>query len=176
VHRAALWMADSINEETALPMLVFPLFGMMCAGQRVWREFLVKTPAWVWWLGVAAGIALHCWEANYLMPIGFEPAALSLKLGRLMTGVCIFALVVRQPLMRDPFPKVSHYAFGLHFMHPAIILLLLIIEKHLLGQPYFEWRVYVVPMLVINYLLTFWITFAICLLLGRFKRLEFLIV
>ena len=28
-------------------------------------------------------------------------------------------------------------------MHPFIILMLLILEKRLLGQPFFEWRVYV---------------------------------
>ena len=93
-----------------------------------------------------------------------------------MTSFCIFALIVRHPLMCDPFPKVSHYAFGLHFMHPAIILMLSMLELHFLGNAIHEWRIYALPMLAINLLLTFGVTFCLCLVMGRFKRLEFLIV
>ena len=102
--------------------------------------------------------------------------ALFVKLGRIVTGFAVFALFIRLPLMRDPFPRVSHYAFGLHFMHPSIILLLSLIELKLFGPMITEYRQFVLPVLVINLALTLTITFCLCLLVGRFKRLEFLVV
>ena len=47
-------------------------------------------------------------------------AASLVKLGRIISSFAVFALFMRKPMMRDPFPKVSHHAFGIHFMHPAI--------------------------------------------------------
>ena len=120
VHRAALWMCNPAIDEMALPMLVFPLFGMMSAGQKGWRNFLVKTPGWLWWLGLAAGLALHCWEANYLLPIGVYPAMLNLKLGRLVSSVCLFGLIVRRPLMRDPFPGCRITPLGCILCIPSL--------------------------------------------------------
>ena len=32
-----------LNEETALPLLVFPLLGMMCAGQKQLRNFIAHS-------------------------------------------------------------------------------------------------------------------------------------
>jgi hypothetical protein len=78
--------------------------------------------------------------------------------------------------MRDPFPRVSHYAFGLHFMHPAVIIALTLIEARLFGSAVADWRAWIVPVLAVNLALTFFITFALCLVVGRFKRLEFLVV
>lgn len=164
------------HEESAFPCLVFPLFGMMCAGQRALRNFIVHTPGWFWVAGVALGIALHAGESVYLLPHGYTEALTFLKIGRMLTAFCIFALVIRHPFMRDPFPRVSHYAFGLHFMHPAVILALSMLELRFFGAGVHEWRIYVLPMLAINLLLTFSVTFVLCLLVGRFKRLEFLVV
>ena len=39
-----------------------------------------------------------------------------------------------------------------------------------------EWEVGVVPVLVVNLVLTLGITFLLCLVIGRVKRLEFLVV
>jgi len=96
--------------------------------------------------------------------------------GRFFTAVPIFILILRHPLMKDPFPKVSHYAFGLHFMHPAIIIGLTIFEAQFMGPKIADWQAWVVPVLALNFVLTFFITFGLCLLIGRFKRLEFLVV
>ena len=44
--------------------------------------------------------------------------------------------------MKNPFPKFSHYAFGLHFMHPFIILMLSFAELKLLGPSLARWQVH----------------------------------
>jgi hypothetical protein len=61
-------------------------------------------------------------------------------------------------------------------MHPAVIIALTICEARLLGPRVGDWEVWVLPILAINLVLTLLITFALCLLIGRFKRLEFLVV
>jgi hypothetical protein len=166
----------------AIPFLLFPLFGMICAGQTTFRNFLARTST-PFWIGlVLFGLALHAAEAIFLakvLPMNetyMRQVALFVKLGRIVTGFAVFALFIRLPLMRDPFPRVSHYAFGLHFMHPAIILLLSLIELKLFGPGIIEYHRFVVPVLAINLLLTLTITFSLCLVVGRFKRLEFLVV
>ena len=73
-------------------------------------------------------------------------------------------------------PRVSHYAFGLHFMHPFIITVLLLIELRLLAPSIAHFERLAVPVLAVNLILTLTITFSLCLLVGRFKRLEFLVV
>jgi hypothetical protein len=107
-----------------------------------------------------------------------------LKIGRFLTAVPVFVLFLRSPLMRDPFPRVSKHAFGLHFMHPIVIIALTLIEAKLLGYPplkFWEgvgaWQPMVVTgLLVLNVALTFSITFGLCLLVARVKWLEFLVV
>jgi hypothetical protein len=103
-------------------------------------------------------------------------ALAGLKVGRFLTAVPIFVLFLRHPLMRDRLPRVSHHAFGLHFMHPAVIIGLTIVEAKLLGTGVAEWEVGVLPILLVNLVLTLGITFLLCLVVGRFKRLEFLVV
>ena len=88
----------------------------------------------------------------------------------------MFALFIRSPLMRDPLPRVSHYAFGLHFMHPFIIIVLTLIEMKLLGSAAAHFERFALPLLAVNLVLTLAITFGLCLAIGRFKRLEFLVV
>jgi hypothetical protein len=61
-------------------------------------------------------------------------------------------------------------------MHPAVIIALTLAELKLLGPAISHYQAWVIPMLAVNYLLTFWITFGLCLIVGRFKRLEFLVV
>ena len=61
-------------------------------------------------------------------------------------------------------------------MHPAVIIGLLIVEAKVFGPAVANWDKWVLPMIAINLVLTFFITFALCLLVGRFKRLEFLVV
>jgi surface polysaccharide O-acyltransferase-like enzyme len=172
----------------AIPLLVFPLMGMMCAGQRSWREFICKTPAKFWVGMLVVGLAMHVTETLVILNWGtteraWGQALAGLKVGRFVSAVPIFVLILRHPLMKDPLPRVSHYAFGLHFMHPAIIIALTLIEGPLLGTGAMGlwdsaggWGVGLVGLLAINYVLTFLITFGLCLLIGRFKRLEFLVV
>jgi peptidoglycan/LPS O-acetylase OafA/YrhL len=166
----------------AIPFLLFPLFGMMCAGQLAWRHFLARTPNGLWVGLIVAGLALHAFEAIWLakhLPGNGEyvkRVAVFMKCGRILSGIAVFAWFIRQPLMKDRWPRVSHYAFGLHFMHPAVITALLLAELKLLGPAYLHWEKMVVPMLAVNLLLTFGITFGLCLVVGRFKKLEFLVV
>lgn len=180
----------------ALPSLVFPLIGMMCAGQKSFRQFIARSPVWVWVAILGLGLAMHSLESQYLLQFrsqdafqkslaqamnmdfvsAYHRALALLKPGRLLTGAAVFILVIRHPLMRDPFPMVSHYAFGLHFLHPAIILGLRIVELKLLGPAVGGWEIYVVPMLALNLLLTLCITFCLCRIIGRYKQLEFLVV
>lgn len=167
------------NQPWAIPFLLFPLFGMMCAGQLAWRHFLAKTPTSLWVGLLVVSLALHAAEAIFLaraIPEDLLRIAVFVKFGRILSGIAVFALFIRHPMMRDPFPRVSHYAFGLHFMHPAVITALLLLERRFLGQAYFDWQAGVVPMLAANLLLTFGITFGLCLVVGRFKKLEFLVV
>lgn len=170
----------------AIPLLVFPVMGMMSAGQRPWREFIAKTPGWMWAALLVFGIALHVTETLVLLHYStvtqdegmagqrWLVALAGLKPGRFITAVAVFVLVLRRPLMKDPFPRVSHHAFGLHFMHPIIILALTLVEKQLLGAAL--WEQWVVPMLAVNLLITFYATFGLCLLISRVKWLEFLVV
>jgi hypothetical protein len=76
----------------------------------------------------------------------------------------------------DPFSKVSHHAFGLHFMHPAVIIGLTLIEQKRFGESVANWQTMILPILALNLVLTFAITFALCLVIGRVKRLEVLVV
>jgi surface polysaccharide O-acyltransferase-like enzyme len=174
----AMWVWRNV---LALPLLIFPLLGMMSAGQKRWRNFIAHTPA-AYWVGLLiAGLALHIIETLILLDRGTTanawPQALAgLKVGRFVTALAIFVLILRHPLMKDRFPKVSHHAFGLHFMHPAIIIALTILEAKLLNPSITQWEAWVIPMLALNFALTFVITFSLCLLIGRFKRLEFLVV
>jgi hypothetical protein len=160
----------------AIPLLIFPLLGMMCAGQKPWRQFIAHTPSALWVALLVFGLALHVVETLALLPHDYLMALNGLKVGRFLTALPIFVLFLRHPLMKDPFPKVSHHAFGLHFMHPAIIIGLTIAEMKLFGDPVANWQAWVEPILAMNFILTFFITFALCLLIGRFKRLEFLVV
>jgi uncharacterized membrane protein YkvI len=128
-----------------------------------------------------AGFVTHIVETLVMLDRGTSGAAwiqalAGLKFGRFLTALPLFVLILRQPLMKDHFPKVSHHAFGLHFMHPAIIILLTIGEAKLLSPSVTQWEAWVVPLLAVNFVLTFFITFSLCLLIGRFKRLEFLVV
>jgi surface polysaccharide O-acyltransferase-like enzyme len=184
IHRVFVFWQDVV----AIPLLVFPLLGMMCAGQQPWRRFIAHTPAWLWIGVLVAGLALHVVETLILLDSANRApteamqnhrwlvALAGLKPGRLVSAVAIFVLFIRSPLMKDPFPRVSHYAFGLHFMHPMIILALSLVEARLLAPAVASWQAWIVPMLLINFALTFVITFGLCLLIGRFKRLEFLVV
>src|SRR6202035_1165158 len=74
IYEIAGRIKEWTHEESAFPCLVFPLFGMMCAGQKAWRNFIVQTHAWFWAAGVALGIALHAGESIYLLPHGFTEA------------------------------------------------------------------------------------------------------
>jgi len=166
----------------AIPLLIFPLLGMMCAGQRRWRHFIAHTPTAFWVAMLVGGLALHVVETLVLLDRGttddaWGQALAGLKVGRFCSALAIFVLILRNPLMRDPFPRVSHYAFGLHFMHPAVIIGLTIAELNLLGEGATGWPTsWVVPLLAVNFAMTFFVTFSLCLLIGRFKRLEFLVV
>jgi peptidoglycan/LPS O-acetylase OafA/YrhL len=165
----------------ALPLLLFPLIGMMSAGQPRWREWIVRRPT-SFWVGMAAfGVALHVAETLVMLNFGTTDSAwvqalAGCKVGRFVTAVPIFVLFLRRPLMRDPFPTVSHYAFGLHFMHPAVIIGLLIVQAKVLPASVASWEAWVVPMLVVNLVLTLAITYGLCLVVGRVKRLQFLVV
>jgi peptidoglycan/LPS O-acetylase OafA/YrhL len=170
-----------MNQPWAVPFLIFPLFGMMCAGQRPFRQFVAHRSDSFWWGLLILGLALHAAEAIGLahwLSHGTEyelRVAVLVKTGRILSGCAVFCLFLRKPLMRDPFPRVSHYAFGLHFMHPAIITLLTLIELKLFPGVA-QWQTHVIAGLTINLVLTFGITFCLCLLIGRFKKLEFLVV
>ena len=172
-----------MNQPWAVPFLIFPLFGMMCAGQKQFRQFLADSSTGFWVTLLVFGLALHAVEAIGLariLPLGKDDsllrAASLVKMGRIISSFAVFALFMRRPMMRDPFPKVSHHAFGIHFMHPAVIIALTLLELKLLGPTIAHYQAWVFPMLAVNYLLTFWITFGLCLIVGRFKRLEFLVV
>ena len=172
----------------AIPLLVFPLVGMMSAGQKPWRTFMAKTPTSLWVAMLIIGIAMHVAETLIILNYGttdpaFQQALAGLKVGRFLTAVPIFVLVLRRPLMKDPLPRVSHYAFGLHFMHPAIIVALTLLEGRLLGMGPTQlwevaggWGVGLFALLAVNFVLTFFITFGLCLVIGRIKKLEFLVV
>jgi peptidoglycan/LPS O-acetylase OafA/YrhL len=163
----------------AIPFLLFPLYGMMCAGQKGFRSFLAHTPTWLWVGLLVVGLGLHAGEAIFLahrIPEDLLRIAVFMKVGRIVSGFAVFALFIRSPLMRDPMPRVSHYAFGLHFMHPFIILVLTLIEMKLFGAAVAGFEKWIVPVLVVNLVLTLVITFNLCLVIGRFKRLEFLVV
>jgi peptidoglycan/LPS O-acetylase OafA/YrhL len=179
--RAAARVMDVWRNVLVIPLLIFPLLGMMCAGQRTWREAIAHSPTGLWVGMLAVGLALHVVETLAVLNFGtggesWGLALAGLKLGRFLTAVAIFVLFLRHPLMRDRLPRVSHHAFGLHFMHPAVIIGLTIVEAKLLGSGAAEWEVGVVPILAVNLVLTLGITFGLCLVIGRFKRLEFLVV
>jgi surface polysaccharide O-acyltransferase-like enzyme len=181
----AMWVWRNV---LAIPLLVFPLMGMMCAGQGRWREFIAKTPTKFWVGMLVVGIAMHVAETLVILNFGttnqaWGQALAGLKVGRFVTAVPIFVLLLRHVLMKDPWPKVSHYAFGLHFMHPAIIIGLTIVEGWLLGMGPTRlwdeaglWGVGLLGLMALNFVLTFFITLGLCLLVGRVKRLEFLVV
>jgi peptidoglycan/LPS O-acetylase OafA/YrhL len=176
----AMWLWRNV---LAIPLLIFPLLGMMSAGQKRWRTFIAHTPTKFWIAMLIGGLALHIIETLVLLDRGTTDASwgqalAGLKVGRFLSAIAIFVLFLRHPLMKDPFPKVSHHAFGLHFMHPAIIIALTIIESKLLGRTsaIIHWEAWVLPLLALNFILTFVITFSLCLLIGRFKKLEFLVV
>jgi peptidoglycan/LPS O-acetylase OafA/YrhL len=182
-HSAGRALTDGITkvmyQPWAIPFLLFPLFGMMCAGQRAFRNFLAHGPTSFWVGLIVFSLALHAAEAMFLtraLPGDLLRIAVFVKLGRILSGFAVFALFIRSPLMRDPLPRVSHYAFGLHFMHPFIITVLLLIELRLLGPAVAHFERFAVPVLAVNLVLTLTITFGLCLLIGRFKRLEFLVV
>jgi surface polysaccharide O-acyltransferase-like enzyme len=188
VGRVADGMMIVWRNVLAIPLLVFPLMGMMCAGQRRWREFICRTPGGFWVGMLVVGLAMHVAETLIMLNWGttdraWGQALAGLKVGRFVTAVPIFVLILRHPLMKDPLPRVSHYAFGLHFMHPAIIISLTLVEGRLLGTGAMglwdaagRWGGGLVALLAVNFLLTFFITFGLCLVIGRFKRLEFLVV
>jgi hypothetical protein len=174
----AMWVWRNI---VALPLLIFPLLGMMCAGQARWRNFITHTPTSLWVGLLIFGLALHVAETLFLLDRGASEASwgqalAGLKVGRFVSAVPIFVLILRHPLMKDPLPRVSHHAFGLHFMHPAVIIGLTIVQSRLFGGRLAEWDTLVLPLLAINLALTLLITFSLCLLISRFKRLEFLVV
>lgn len=184
LHRTvALW-----QNIVAIPLLVFPVLGMMSAGQHAWRQWIARTPARLWVGILVAGLILHVAETLWLLHLSETAASKSmqdhrwlialsgLKPGRFISSIAIFVLFIRSPLMKDPFPKVSHHAFGLHFMHPAIILALALIETRLFSAALWEQTTWVLPLLALNFALTFFITFSLCLVIGRFKPLEFLVV
>ena len=171
-----------LDQPWAIPFLFFPLFGMMCAGQTQFRKFLSGSRTSFWVGLLVGGLALHAAEAIFLahqLPFDemyMKRVAVYVKFGRILTAFSLFALFIRSPLMRDPFPRISHYAFGLHFMHPFIILMISLIERRFFGPSIAHFQQWAVPILAINLLLTFYITFTLCLVVGRFKRLEFLVV
>jgi surface polysaccharide O-acyltransferase-like enzyme len=168
-----------LHQPWAIPFLLFPLFGMMCAGQEQFRRFLAGSST-AFWVGLLIfGLALHSAEAIFLsqrLPHDLLRIAVFMKLGRIISGFAVFGLFIRQPLMRDPYPRISHYAFGLHFMHPFIIISITLAELKLFGPAIAHFETWAVPVLAINLLLTLSITFGLCLVVGRFKRLEFLVV
>jgi peptidoglycan/LPS O-acetylase OafA/YrhL len=175
---AAMWVWRNF---LALPLLIFPLLGMMSAGQKRWRTFMATSPTWFWVALLVLGLFIHGAETLFLLDRGtadgaWGQALAGLKAGRVLPSIAIFVLILRHPLMKDPFPRVSHHAFGLHFMHPAIIIGLTLLETRLFGRAVAQWQTMVAPILVLNFILTFYITFALCLLISRFKRLEFLVV
>jgi Acyltransferase family len=171
-----------LDQPWAIPYLLFPLFGMMCAGQKRLRNFLARSSTGFWVGLLLFGLALHAAEALYLahrLPVDktyLLRVANYVKVGRIVSSFAVFGLFMRNPLMRDPFPRISHYAFGLHFLHPFIIILISMAQLKFIGPAIADFKVWVLPMLAINFLLTFYITFALCLLIGRVKRLEFLVV
>jgi hypothetical protein len=178
-YQLSLRFTKLMNQPWAIPFIFFPLFGMMCAGQIEWRRFLAHSSTGFWIALLLLGLALHAAEAIFLMkriPHDLPRIVALTKVGRILTGFSVFALFIRSPLMRDPYPRVSHYAFGLHFMHPFIIIMISFVELKFLGPSIAHFQSWVIPVLAINLLLTFYITFALCLLIGRFKRLEFLVV
>ena len=169
----------------AIPFLIFPLFGMMCAGQPQWRRFIAHTNRNFWISILVVGLLLHGLEAIYLQQQNqFLPAAMRdfarviayIKVGRILTAFAVFVLFLRHPLMRDPMPKVSHYAFGLHFLHPFIIILITLTEQKILGPGISSFQSYAVALLTINLVLTLSITFGLCLIIGRIKPVQFLVV
>ena len=179
IHDASLRFTTYVNQPWAIPFIFFPLFGMMCAGQPQWRNFLAKSSTTLWVATLLLGLSLHATEALFLLhrrPDDFARIIAFVKVGRILTAFAVFALFIRRPLMRDPFPRISHYAFGLHFMHPFVIILISLAELKLLGPHIAHFQTYILPILALNLLLTFYITFALCLLIGRAKRLEFLVV
>jgi surface polysaccharide O-acyltransferase-like enzyme len=171
-----------LDQPWAIPYLLFPLFGMMCAGQPRFRHFLVRSSTGFWVGLLVLGLALHAAEAIFLSyrlpqgPMYLRRVANYVKVGRIVEGFAVFALFMRSPLMRDPFPRISHYAFGLHFLHPFIIILISMAELKFMGPAMADFKVWVLPILTLNFLLTFYVTFGLCLLIGRAKRLEFLVV
>jgi peptidoglycan/LPS O-acetylase OafA/YrhL len=175
-------LQKTLDQPWAIPFLLFPLFGMMCAGQLTWRKFLARSSTRLWIGLLLVGLAMHAAEAIFLshaLPrdgMYLKRVAVYIKLGRILTAIAVFALFIRQPLMRDPFPRISHYAFGLHFMHPFIILVISFCELRFLGQDIAHFHRHPLPVLAVNFVLTCTITFALCLVIGRFKRLEFLVV
>jgi surface polysaccharide O-acyltransferase-like enzyme len=172
-------LTKALNQPWAIPFLLFPLFGMMCAGQKAFRNFLAHSPT-SFWIGLLIfSLALHAAEALFLahkIPADLMRIAVFVKTGRILSGFAVFALFIRSPLMRDPLPRVSHYAFGLHFMHPSIIIVLTLVELKLFGPSVIHFERFAVPLLAVNLVLTISITFCLCLVVGRFKRLEFLVV
>ncbi len=165
-----------LHDQLTVPLLVYPILGMMFAGQVPWRRWLAHTPLWTLWGLLTFGIILHVIEAFLAMNYNYEYALLWLKAGQLITGIAMFALILRHPLMRNRFPLISHHAFGLHFMHPLIILALFLLERRFLGDAIADWHVYSVPMIVLNFLVVFSITFGLCRLISRVRSLEFLVV
>ena len=171
-----------LDQPWAIPFLFFPLFGMMCAGQTQFRKFLAGSSTSLWVALLVGGLALHAAEAIYLSHVlpsdemYMKRVAVYVKFGRILTAFSLFALFIRSPLMRDPFPRISHYAFGLHFMHPFVILMISLIELRYFGTSIAHFQHWAIPVLAVNLTLTFCITFALCLVLGRFKKLEFLVV
>ena len=168
-----------LHQPWAVPFLIFPLFGMMCAGQKPLRQFLARSSTGFWVGLLVFGLALHAAESiflTYRRPGDLIRIAVFMKPGRILTGFAVFGLFMRNPMMRDPQPRMSHYAFGLHFMHPSIIIALSLIELKLLGPSVAHFERMAVPMLAINLVLTVSITFGLCLIVGRIKRLEFLVV
>ena len=171
-----------LDQPWAIPFLFFPLFGMMCAGQTALRKFMAGSPAPLWIGLLLFGLVLHAAEAIFLahhLPsdgMYMKRVAVYVKFGRVVTAFSLFALFIRSPLMRDPFPRISHYAFGLHFMHPFVILMISLIELRFLGSSIAHFQHAAIPLLALNLILTFGITFTLCLIIGRFKKLEFLVV
>jgi peptidoglycan/LPS O-acetylase OafA/YrhL len=181
VGRAAWRVLEAWRVGLVIPLLIFPLLGMMSAGQRAWRGWIAHSPTGFWVGMLVVGLVMHVAETLVVLNRGTGPeswglALAGLKVGRFVSAVPIFVLFLRHALMRDPLPRVSHHAFGLHFMHPAVIIGLTIVEGKLFGGGVVGWEVGVVPILVVNLVLTLGITFGLCLLVGRVKRLEFLVV
>ncbi len=175
-QRAILLISHVTRDDAAPSLLVFPLLGMMFAGQLRWREIVLNHSDRFWCGVLVAGIALHVIETLAVLPGSYFMAAGGLKIGRIITAIGVFALIYRHPFMKDPLPYLSRYAFGMHFMHPAVLLMLCLAETSIFGATIGDWRAYVVPMLAINLALTMGITYALCLLISRSNRLEFLVV